>query len=360
MRVDSVMPERQVRESPAESHGKSGEISVLWILAVLMRQRRIVIAFTAIGVVVALVVALLRERTYSATFSFVPQAGQDATPASLSSLAGQFGLSLGAPAGVSQSSQLYADLLRTREVLVPIARDSFAVFGTGSEREPLASLLHISASSEALVLEKTLRALRTRVIFSTVATRTTGVVSVRVRTRFPSVSLEVANRLLQGVNEFNLVTRQSQAAEERRFTEGRLDAARTSLRSAEDALERFLRTNRQFENAPGLIIERDRLQRDVVLRQQIVTGLAQHYEDARVREVRDTPVITVIEKPVLPVEPDPRGRVSMLVGGSAIALLAGIVAALFANGIGQLQAAGTDPSFNLLIKEWKRFRGVRK
>jgi len=360
MRVDSMVTERPVRESPAESHAKSGEISVLWILAVLMRERRIVIAFTAIAVVVALVIAVLRERTYSATFSFVPQAAQDATPSSLSTLAGQFGLSLGAAPGVSQSSQLYADLLRTREVLVPIATDSFAASGPGDERKPLAALLHISGSSEALVLEKTLRALRTRVIFSTVATRTTGVVSVRVRTRFPNASLEVANRLLQGVNQFNLVTRQSQAAEERRFTEGRLDAARTSLRAAEDALERFLRTNRQLDNSPGLSIERDRLQRDVVLRQQIVTGLAQHYEDARVREVRDTPVITVIEKPTLPVEPDPRGRVGILVGGTAIGLLVGIVMALLANGFGQLQAAGTDPSFNLLVKEWKRFRGGRK
>jgi uncharacterized protein involved in exopolysaccharide biosynthesis len=277
----------------------------------------------------------------------------------LASLAGQFGLSLGAPAGIAQSSQLYGELLRTREVLVPIARDSFPVSATGGERQALSAFLRISGSEEAVVLEKTLRALRTRVIFSTVATRTTGVVSVRVRTRSPGVSLEVANRLLEGVNEFNLVTRQSQAAEERRFTEGRLEAARTSLRAAEDALERFLRTNRQLDNSPALSIERDRLQREVVLRQEVVTRLAQHYEDARIREVRDTPVITIIERPALAAQPDPRGRVMLLAGGTLIAVFAGMVAALLRDGMRRMRAIGTDPAFNQLMREWQQLRGAR-
>jgi uncharacterized protein involved in exopolysaccharide biosynthesis len=34
--------------------------------------------------------------------------------------------------------------------------------------------------------------------------------------------------------------------------------------------------------------------------------LAQAYEQARIEEVRDTPVITVIEAPMLPARPDPR------------------------------------------------------
>jgi uncharacterized protein involved in exopolysaccharide biosynthesis len=173
------------------------------------------------------------------------------------------------------------------------------------------------------------------------------------------VSFEVANRLLEGVNKFNLVTRQSQAGEERRFTEERLTAARASLRVAEDRLERFLRANRQL-GSPGLIFERDRLQREVTLQQQVVVGLAQAHEDARIREVRDTPVITVIERPTLAAEPDPRGRLVILMSGTLIAFFVGILAALMRDGARRLRATGADPAFNHLMREWQQIRGPRE
>ncbi len=39
---------------------------------------------------------------------------------------------------------------------------------------------------------------------------------------------------------------------ERRFVESRLDRARRELRAAEDALQAFLQSNRQFSNSPEL------------------------------------------------------------------------------------------------------------
>ncbi len=78
------------------------------------------------------------------------------------------------------------------------------------------------------------------------------------------------------------------------------------MRAAEDTLEKFLQTNRQLENSPQLSFQRDRLQREAGRQQQMMLGLVQQYEDARIREVRDTPVITVIERPVLAASADSR------------------------------------------------------
>jgi uncharacterized protein involved in exopolysaccharide biosynthesis len=65
----------------------------------------------------------------------------------------------------------------------------------------------------------------------------------------------------------------------------------------------------------------DRLVNNVTLRQQIYTSVAQAYEQARIDEVRDTPVITVVEAPLLPAKPDPRPFFRMLVAGLLIALV---------------------------------------
>ena len=335
------------------------EVSPLRLVAVLLRERRLVVACASAGVVVAVTWALLKDRTYTTTFSFVPQTTQDQARGGLASIAGQLGAALGAGTGLSQPPQLYADLLVTRDVLVPIAEDSFVVQAGRPDRVPLPEFLRIRGDERPVVIEKTLRAIRRDVISSSVAARTTGIVSVEVRTRSPEVSFSIAKRLLEGVNQFNLVTRQSQAAEERRFTESRLAAARASLRAAEDRLEEFLRSNRRINDAPGLGFERDRLQRDVNLRQEVVSGLAQHYEDARIREVRDTPVITIIDRPALAAQPDAGGRLLILVGGTLAGVVLGLVAALLRDGWLRRVASEADPSVNEVLREWRQLRGRR-
>jgi uncharacterized protein involved in exopolysaccharide biosynthesis len=310
------------------------------------------------GISLGLAIALLRPKTYTTTFSFLPQSAPDPTRAGLAGLAGQFGISLGALVGEPQSPQLYADLLMTRAVLGPIAIDSFPVGPDNVTKVPLAAFLRLGNDVPPVVVEKTLLVLRKKVIATTVATRTTGMVTVRVRTKSPYVSLKIADRLLEGLNYFNLITRQSQARQERLFTEGRLEAARASLRAAEDVLQRFLQANRQFAESPALTFQRDRLQREVLLQQQVVVSLAQQYEENRIREVRDTPVITIIETPILAARPDPRLRALILLLGTVTGFCVGVLIVIARDAWTSDRAIGRDPAWALLSSEWKRFRGV--
>jgi uncharacterized protein involved in exopolysaccharide biosynthesis len=348
------------RPKPSSEPSNSGDesVSLLWMLAVLVRERRVVLATTAAGIILGLTIALLRPTTYTTAFSFLPQSEQDPSRAGLANLAGQFGISLGTLGGASQSPQLYADLLLTRGVLGPIAGERFSVGPTNQTPVPLGEFLGIRGADSAVVLEKTLRALRTKVIATTVATRSTGMITVRVRTKSPEVSLEIANRLLEGLNHFNLITRQSQAREERRFTEGRLEAAKASLRAAEDGLQRFLQKNRQYSDSPALTFERDRLQREVTLQQQVVSSLAQRYEEERIGEVRDTPVITVIEAPVLAARPDSRLRALIVLLGLAAGFCVSVLVVIRRDAWAKAHAVGSDPALALLSSEWKRIRGV--
>jgi uncharacterized protein involved in exopolysaccharide biosynthesis len=151
----------------------------------------------------------------------------------------------------------------------------------------------------------------------------------------------ISQRLLAAVNQFNLRTRQSQATEERKFTETRLTEARTSLREAEDRLQSFLQHNRQG-SSPELKFDEDRLEREVALDQQVVNSLAQSYEEVRIREVRDTPVITVIEPPVAPTSADSHGRAGRAIVGLVLgALLASLVG--FAQDFSRRRRTAGDP-----------------
>jgi LPS O-antigen subunit length determinant protein (WzzB/FepE family) len=108
--------------------------------------------------------------------------------------------------------------------------------------------------------------------------------------------------------------------EQREFIETRVEDAQAELLGAEDQLQRFLEQNRQFQDSPQLQFEYERLQRQVAIKQQILTSLRRSYEEARIQEVNDTPVLTVIDAANIPKEKSSPKRkvivaVSLLMGG---------------------------------------------
>jgi uncharacterized protein involved in exopolysaccharide biosynthesis len=117
------------------------------------------------------------------------------------------------------------------------------------------------------------------------------------------------------------------------------DAA-AELRRAEDDQEMFLKSNRVF-GSPALAAQKDRLSSKVALRNQIYAQLAAAYEQSKLDEVRDTPVLTVLDPPETPIEPDPRGLVTKTLLSFIIGLL---IAAVLAVLINRLRAHGESGS----------------
>lgn len=323
-----------------------------------IKSARRLASFALAGAAVAVTVALLQPPTYSSGFSFLPQSSTEMPRGGLASLAGQFGISVGGT-GQTDSPHLYAELVSTNELLEPLATDSFAYSSNTSERMPLFKLLDVDEGDTAVVVDATVRALRDDVIRSSVATRTSGLVSVRVTTTSAVLSRSLAEKLLASLNEFNLGTRQTQAAAERRFTEGRLNEAAAELRTAEGRLESFLRANRQYQNSPELVFQQDRLQREVTLRQQVVSSLTQQFEEVRIREVRDTPVLTVIQSPTMPVRRDSRRLALKLLLGMFVGTLGGAAIVFVREALQRAQVRNPDAADALRQAVHDLFKGRR-
>jgi uncharacterized protein involved in exopolysaccharide biosynthesis len=156
-----------------------------------------------------------------------------------------------------------------------------------------------------------------------------GGVRIVTKTREAQLSFLSNRAIIDLVNEFNQERRRVQAAAEREFSEERLAEARARLRAAEDSLERFMERNREIVNSPRLSFAKDRLVRDVGRRQALYETLEQSVEQARLDEARNTPTITVLDPPVIPLRPDSRMLVfRLLIGlviGGVFGALGGIV-----------------------------------
>jgi len=328
-----------VTERPRPSGRREGpaELSLLRIVNVVLRGRGLIAGSAVLVAIVVAVVGLARARTYSASASFVPQGRSGGS--NLSGIAAQFGISVQSGEGM-QSPQFYVDLLRSREILRDVVDTRYSVpTDTGAAHGTLADLYGIKERTPALRREAAIERLRSRL--STGVTPKTGVVTLTVTTPDAALSYQVTERLLALLNKFNLETRQSQAAAERRFAEQRLNEVKEELRAAENRLQAFLQRNRQYRNSPELQFEEDRLSREVSLRQGLYATLAQSYEQAKIDEVRDTPVITLVERPEVPVRADRR----LLIQKGLLGLLAGAVVGLIIVLVRHfLPSSGTDVS----------------
>jgi hypothetical protein len=192
-------------------------------------------------------------------------------------------------------------------------------------------LLEVTAPTPEQRVFRTVGAIRQ--ISQATENKKLGAVNLTVTTRWASISLALAKRLVSEVNQFNVSTRRSQATAEREFAETQALEAERSLRSAEDTLQLFLQRNRTVTGSPELQFRLDRMQRGVSLRQSVYTSLVQNRDAARVREVRDTPVITMIEEPQLAVLPEARRTVLKTILGGVIGLMVGSLLAFTTDGM---------------------------
>ena len=144
--------------------------------------------------------------------------------------------------------------------------------------------------------------------------------SLEVELRPAELAADVANRMVELLNQFNLERRQLQSREQRRFAGERLQEAQRELRDAEARQLSLLQANRTYTTSPLLTFEANRLERDVQVKQETYLTLTREYEQARIAEVRDTPLLTIVDRAVPPYKKSSPHRLLMtlaavIVGG---------------------------------------------
>jgi uncharacterized protein involved in exopolysaccharide biosynthesis len=301
----------------SDSPTLGAELRVFSLAAILLRRWRLTVLFPIVATAVSVVVVLILPSRYTVETSFVPQSDADAIPASLANLAGQFGLEV--PRSSSLPPKFYEDLLTTRAILEQVLAEPLGALNPTDQDLSLRQWLSISGSDMQDSIYRAAKYMRKHI--DTDLNRETGLVTLEVTLRDPEITTKVATDFLRAVEQFNTHTRQSQARERRRFVQSRITDIETELREAEDRLRDFYESNRRFRDSPALVFVEQRLQSRVSLLQDLLLTLRQEYETARVDEVNDTPLVTIVQNPVVPTRRSwPRRRLV-------------VIAALFSTGV---------------------------
>jgi uncharacterized protein involved in exopolysaccharide biosynthesis len=263
--------------------------SWLWMVNSILRARRLIALTTLLSLSVP-VAMLFQSREYTAISSFSPRSRR--VQASLSGLAAQIGFNIPS-AEAGESPAFYADLATARSILAQAVASEYRLqTDTGVATGDLIGLLRVRGNSPGMRRDAAIRKMAEATNAS--LAMKTGVITLRVTTPNRHLSAAINQRILDLLSLWNLQTRQ---------------------------------------NSPELSFEQQRLSRDVTMRQQIYSSLAQAYEQSRIEEARDTPVITVIVPPEIPIKPNSRGLLAAVVLSGMLGLSVGTIFALGWTGI---------------------------
>ena len=302
-----------------------------WLAGVLLRWR-LVIGITLSTLLIGLLATFIVPPVYRSHASFVANSsstaklqGAGSSNTGLGGLISQLGGSVGGDP--SESPNFYVELLASRELLTRLLQSRFPNPRTANPRDSatLVSILRIKRADARRQLEVGVKKMLD-------ATHSgldpkTNLVWFSVDAQWPDLSAQIANRMIDLVSSFNRETRVSRSKSKRTFLQMRHDSAQTALRATEERQRVFYEQNRGFISAPSLKYEEQRIRREVDLASDLYINLDRQLEVARIDEINDAALITVIDSAVVPRKAQwPRYGV-LLFSGTLVGLLIGVLVA---------------------------------
>jgi tyrosine-protein kinase Etk/Wzc len=202
-------------KQPAE---KEDEISLLELLVVLVKHKKVILGTTFGAAVVSVIVSLLLPNIYTGTAKVLPpQQSQSTAAMMLGQLGGLAGLA-GGSLGLKNPNDLYVGMVKSRTVADNIIK-----------RFDLQKLYEIDTMVE------TRKALANN---TTVLSGKDGLITIEFEDKDPARAAAVANAYVEELDKLTQVLAVTEAAQRRLFFERQLQQAKKDLSEAEVALQK--------------------------------------------------------------------------------------------------------------------------
>lgn len=279
------------------------DFGILDVILTVVSNLPILFKTLSFFLIVSLVYLFFIAETQYTSFSKIISSGSGNNQLSQAEgLALQFGISINPNQGDQQ--YVYEDILKSRTLLDKILDKTFTTKKFGDDK------LLIDILSKDIINEKLLaHELRylcvdklTKMIFVDKDINT-GIITINVSSFEPlfsqAINFELINTLEDNQHEYNYL----RSSETRIFIESRIDETKKDLNNAEEELKTFRARNRNMQNSPSLLLEQERLAREVSVLTGVFTTLKQQLENAKIEEVRDAEYVILVEKPILPIYP---------------------------------------------------------
>ena len=118
-------------------------------------------------------------------------------------------------------------------------------------------------------------------------------------------------------------------AKTREFIESRIVTTEKELQLVEEKLMNFMIRNRRIENSPSLLLEQQRINREVIVLTGVFTTLKQQYETTKIEEVKDSDYVIIIDPPEIPLKRSSPKKRKLVTSSGILGILFGLFLSFF-------------------------------
>ena len=143
-----------------------------------------------------------------------------------------------------------------------------------------------------------------------------GISTVTVSASEPQFAFELNAALIEELDAHQRQYNKTKTSETRQFIEERIVDTEKELQAAEEDLKDFRDRNRRIENSASLLLEQQRISREVAVLTSVFTTLKQQLETTKIEEVKDSEYVIVLDPPEVPIHrSNPKKRKSVILAG---------------------------------------------
>ena len=261
-------------------------------------KKQIIIINSAVAIAAVSFLLFFVDPYYESSIAILPEFGNNATTLSgISNLASIAGLNLGEAA----PTEIYENLILSEAVLEQVIYKKYNT----KEFSKSVNLIEYyevepqeAGDKQSEERQKFLKVFEvlTESKIETKIEKLTKILTVTVEMPESKLAADVANTIVESLDNYLRTSRKSFAGQQRFYIEKRISQVKDSLSIAENKLRYFRDRNRIVEQSPNLFMEQSRLMRNVEIQQAVFVELTKQLEIAKIDEIKDTPVINFREE----------------------------------------------------------------
>lgn len=215
-----------------------------------------------------------------------------------------------------EATTAYADILRSRWLMERLLDETYSFdqedwgFGPGPIRHYESNLRDYL---KAKTTERGLMDLGA--MMSVSRDLKSGLLSIRVESRSPELSRQVARKSVALLEDFLVQLSQKAGDQKKAFTERQLRNAQREYDEVERRLMGFLAGNNNYQTSPDptVKVRGERLYSELDRAKQVVTNLSLHHEQAQIDAANDIPTLMVLDDGSLPESKSRPSRASFVI-----------------------------------------------
>ena len=128
----------------------------------------------------------------------------------------------------------------------------------------------------------------------------TGIITLSVRAIEPNLAAQINKAIIEELDAHQEAYNKSKTSSTKKFISERLIETEKELVNVEEQLKVFRTRNRLIDNSPALMLEEQRLNREVSVLIGVFTTLKQQLETTKIEEVKDSDYVFVLDSPSIP------------------------------------------------------------